>query len=60
MIRASMLCIFALSMPAMAQAPAQPPVRAELDCGSLRGVGAVVVFIGNREILVPVECGRGV
>jgi hypothetical protein len=48
----ALIILLALSMPAFAQAPA----RAEIDCGSLEGVGSVLVIVGGRHLRVHIRC----
>jgi hypothetical protein len=52
----TLVTLLALSMPAYAQAPA----HAEIDCGTLEGVGIVRVMIDGRILRVDVNCGQRV
>jgi hypothetical protein len=51
-----LLVLLALAMPAHAQAPA----HAEIDCGTLEGVGIVRVMVDGRTLRVDVHCGQRV
>ena len=55
MTRALFLAL-ALCVPAHAQAPA----HAEIDCGTLEGVGIVRVMVDGRILRVDVNCGQRV
>lgn len=56
MTRAILLALALLASPALAEAPR---LSAVIDCGSLRGSGAVDVLIGGRYAgTVRVECQR--
>ena len=52
----TLVILLALAMPAHAQAPA----HAEIDCGTLEGVGIVRVMVDGRILRVDVHCGQRV
>ena len=52
----TLVIVLALAMPAHAQAPA----HAEIDCGTLEGVGIVRVMVDGRILRVDVNCGQRV
>ena len=53
------LLFWLLAVPAQAQAQ-NAPARAEIDCGTLEGVGIVRLMIDGRILRVDVNCGRNI
>lgn len=51
------LLAWALLLPAAALTASEPP-RAIVDCGTLEGVGAVVLILNGERYRVDIDCGR--